>query len=605
MNATPDLTHVVLRSDVALTPQPSGPGIYDWAAGRLQLVSALPSGQPADEASGYLELGSGHGFSQANSYRHAISDDGARVVWTQTPQGGQEQTVSDSPRLFLSDTRHGRSVQLDTPAAGVNPTPGKVVFQIASADGSKVFFTDTEPLTPDAKASFQASGDVQRPDLYECEITEEPGGAPACKLRDLTAPASSAEGAAVQGVVGASEDGSYLYVVATGVLAPGARAGGENLYVLHNQGAAWSTRFIATLSREDAPDWGLATFAPKVVDPLTLSARVSPDGRYLAFMSNRRLTGYDNTDVNEEGGPHADEEVFLYDASSTGIACASCNPTGARPRGVLDRHESGEGIGLLVDRVGTWVEAGTDHWLAGSSPAARRRASRRPCVSRATCLTAGACSSPAPMLWYLRLPGRPVRRRSFPAPRPRPWGWRTSMSTSRRALAAARRLPGCVALISSGSSRKESALLDASTSGNDVFFITDSKLLPQDTDLSYDVYDARACTGAAPCQTPPPAPPGECADTPGCRPLVAPPQSFQPPLTASFVGPGSIPHLLAAGGTLAAKTTHKPLTRVQKLRRALRACRARPHRTSAQRTRRARCETHAKRLYRTKPRRAR
>ncbi len=44
-----------------------------------------------------------------------------------------------------------------------------------------------------------------------------------------------------------------------------------------------------------------------------ISSRVSPDGRYLAFMSERPLTGYDNTDA-VSGQP--DEEVFLYDAGN-------------------------------------------------------------------------------------------------------------------------------------------------------------------------------------------------------------------------------------------------------------------------------------------------
>ena len=45
-----------------------------------------------------------------------------------------------------------------------------------------------------------------------------------------------------------------------------------------------------------------------------LTSRVSPDGRYFAFMSDRELTGYDNHDANSGA---ADEEVFLYHARKT------------------------------------------------------------------------------------------------------------------------------------------------------------------------------------------------------------------------------------------------------------------------------------------------
>src|SRR4029077_8041448 len=62
-----------------------------------------------------------------------------------------------------------------------------------------------------------------------------------------------------------------------------------------------------------------------------MTARVSPDGRWLAFMSQRSLTGYENHDARS-GNP--DEEVYLYDAEAQGLQCASCNPTGARPVGV-------------------------------------------------------------------------------------------------------------------------------------------------------------------------------------------------------------------------------------------------------------------------------
>ena len=50
-------------------------------------------------------------------------------------------------------------------------------------------------------------------------------------------------------------------------------------------------------------------------------------------MSERSLTGYDNRDANS-GVP--DEEVFLYDADTGRLVCASCNPTGARPVGLFE-----------------------------------------------------------------------------------------------------------------------------------------------------------------------------------------------------------------------------------------------------------------------------
>ena len=74
------------------------------------------------------------------------------------------------------------------------------------------------------------------------------------------------------------------------------------------------TRFIARLSYEDAADWGAglsSNLAPSVQNLAAVSASVSPDGRYLAFMSEENLTGYDNRDAV---GGEADEEVYLYDS---------------------------------------------------------------------------------------------------------------------------------------------------------------------------------------------------------------------------------------------------------------------------------------------------
>jgi hypothetical protein len=52
---------------------------------------------------------------------------------------------------------------------------------------------------------------------------------------------------------------------------------------------------------------------------------------------------------------------------------------------------------------------------------------------------------------------------------------------------------GCIDLISAGTSTEESVFLDASENGNDVFFLTASKLTNSDIDTAYDVYDAHSC----------------------------------------------------------------------------------------------------------------
>jgi hypothetical protein len=153
----------------------------------------------------------------------------------------------------------------------------------------------------------------------------------------------------------------------------------------------------------------------------------------------------------------------------------------------------------------------------------------------------------------------------------------------------------CVSLISSGGSTLESAFMEATPSGNDVFFLTGARLVPEDSDTAFDVYDARVCTPEEPClTTPPPAPPG-CSAADACRPGEAPQQApLTPAGTATFSGSGNAPG--APGSKLGVLGTHakspKPLTRAEQLARALKACKR-----LQKRARRRLCEVSARRRY--------
>jgi len=122
---------------------------------------------------------------------------------------------------------------------------------------------------------------------------------------------------------------------------------------------------------------------------------------------------------------------------------------------------------------------------------------------------------------------------------------------------------GCVGLISSGSSADESAFVDASESGGDVFFLTTEKLSPRDFDTSLDLYDAHECTGAAPCLSVPPVTPPACSTGDSCK-------------AAPSVQPGSLGRRRARRSLVsvtAPPPPPRPLTRAQKLAKALGVCR--------------------------------
>ncbi len=501
--STPDLGHLVLQSGIPLTAGAGGAGSYEWAAGKLQLVSLLP-GEPALSAGGCPRVSE---FLD----RHVVSNDGDRVIWENPCEG---------EHLYMREIASGRTVQLDAPSGG--PGGGlPAVFQDASGDGSRVFFSDGSRLTAESRASGGA------PDLYVYEANADTNAQPGV-LRDITIAANGSESADVLGAIaGVSADGSVAYVVAGGMLSEAANQYGEtaqdgqpNLYRLErHEGAggavSWTATFIATLSRDDEPDW-----SPHLT---TMTAGVSANGRWIAFMSDRSLTGYDNRDAIS-GQP--DEQVFLYDSASKRLVCASCDPSGARPHG---RQRALGGLGPLIDREEIW----SGRWLAGLIPAWDTMELGRG-VYRPRYL------SDSGRLFFDSLDGLVPQDINGTADvyeyEPAGVGSCTAGSETYSPSQG-----GCVSLVSSGASSEESVFLDASESGDDVFFLTAAKLAPQDADDAYDVYDAHVCGVGWECPPSPPPPSSPCESAGACQGAGSPPPVPASAASAVFKGAGNLP----------------------------------------------------------------
>ena len=98
---------------------------------------------------------------------------------------------------------------------------------------------------------------------------------------------------------------------------------------------------------------------------------------------------------------------------------------------------------------------------------------------------------------------------------------------------------GCVALISSGTSGEESAFMDASASGGDVFFLTAAHLVSGSIETGASLYDAHECTSVSPCPAEAEVPP-VCDTAEGCRAAPEPqPSIFGAPSSATFHGSAS------------------------------------------------------------------
>ena len=393
-NGSADLSHVVFNEVGALTPGASATvsNLFEWNNGQVTLIAV------GGKLGGAAQFGAGRIY-------NAVSADGSVVFYTD---------ATGNLNMF----KNGVSTQIDRPQGGSGPGGGGS-YQIAGTSGSVVYFTDgdTAGLTAGTVPGSGAN-------LYAYDTNTN-------TLTDVTGNQASA---IVDGVVGTSGDGSYVYFVAEGPLAAGATAGQENLYVVHNLGAP---TFIATLNGNDGSDWNGQ-----------YTARVTPDGKSLAFNSTNSLTGYDNTDA-KAGSP--DNEVFLYNAPANSLVCASCNPTGVRPIGPSS-----------IDPIEAGLLSGGNTYLSRS------------------------LSDDGSRLFF----------DSSDAITPR---------DNNTAQDVYEWENGNARLISTGTDNDKSLFVDASATGNDVFFVTRQQLVRQDGDGGFDLYDARVNGGfpvpssTAPC----------------------------------------------------------------------------------------------------------
>ncbi len=442
--------------------------VYEWIAGAEHLVTVLPGGAPARGT-----LAGGHINrcatvpGQSAGFTHAVSSDGERVIFYvgagwETISGSVGKQRPDAPfidgDLYLrehpgaeqsavngfdecTESGKGCTVQIDAPEAGGTGAAGGGQFQWANAETTKIFFTDEERLTEGATA------EAGKPDLYEYDL-EKPAGQ---RLTDLTG--NAAEAAGVLGVSGVSQDGSYVYFVARGVLSgsqqnshgASAAAGEANLYLHHGD----TTTFITTLNAEggDRCDWTASC----------LTARVSQNGLFIAFDSIASITGYDNHPIHPEACrrlTNAAEapciEAYRYAAAPGAqgeLTCASCNPTGQPPAAEFawsvieqaDRQEGSIELNNAVSNAGQIFFETMEKLVSADENG----------------------------------------------------NWDVYEYDGGEGASAQ------LHLISSGQSALPSFFINATPDGSNVFFVTDKSLLRADDRADYDLYDARVGGGFA------------------------------------------------------------------------------------------------------------
>lgn len=487
--ASADLSRIVFEAGAEVDPgDPPGFNLFEWADGIVRPLGVLPTGETVSatlargmEPWGYFRGRPHDGLARAV---HAVSRDGERVFFEAAGglylrENAGQPSAADANCRTTSEPALACTRRIDVSQGGIDEAGGGV-FQFASQDGDRVFFTSDRKLTQHSNA------EAGKPDLYEFRVATR-------KVIDLTEGPSAAN---VRGVSGGSDDGTHLYFVARGVLtgsennAQGelAQTGEPNLYLVRDG----ELTYVATLSPwisgvnftggRDRDAW----WEPGIGILLTAW---SPSGRYLAFGSVKPLTGFDNTPPQpelcetEDGGLSPCRELFVYDAETEELSCVSCDPGGAKPVGHTE---------LLARRE-------FDH---GSTPRYFPRA----------VLDSGQVF------------------------------FETRNSLIPRDVNGAQDVyeyrSGNLNLISSGMNQSGSVFVDASPDGSDVFFISPEALVRSDGDGgAATVYDARVDGGFAE----PPLPPEPCGNAESCRSAGPPaPPAVAQPSTSSFFGQGNI-----------------------------------------------------------------
>jgi hypothetical protein len=553
-------SHLLFQTPAALTsgaersPAGEGRNLYDSTAGQVRLVNILPNGKTSPNAvlgGAPGEAGSGGDFS------NVISADGSLVFWTDlnTHRLYVRQNADQPP----SPLGPNEECTVSTAACTRALSQGEARFWTATSDGRYVFYTEDKELWR-ADTTLGTTEDLVGEGLVKGEV---PG---------------------VQGVIGASDDGAYVYLVAGGYLASEAEkrkckearqeetekfeagtlseeerirleteqkeeqdgrlpAGrGCNLYLWHSG----KTTFVTTLAAQDnnlekkggsKEGTQLGAWQPNLG---ARTAEVTPGGHQLVFESTQQLTGYTNSLLDQRGSNWA-VEVFVYDAPTGRLSCASCDPSGA-PALLLGDAEGATYLSYSSSPTSL------PRWISDDG--------NRVFFNTSQALVAQDTNSAQDVYEWEREGTESCRVATSM------WG-------------------GCVFLLSGGNSSDFSYFIDADVTGNNVFFTHRGRLGGSGAfDDKTNLYDARvnggfpttalACTGTG-CQGVPPSPP-----------------SFATPSSVTFNGVGN--YLPGVSGKPRSKSAAK--IKAEKLIKALKACRAK-----RSRHRRAACEAQARTRY--------
>jgi hypothetical protein len=445
--------------------------VYEWDEGDLRGLSYVPA------------PGGGEVLVDAltENYTGAVSADGSRVDFTAARATSPNPEEIGAEGVFV---RENGDLTRDVSESETSVPDRGAVFQDASSDGSRVFFTANAGLTAESSPEGQ--------DLYEYDLETE-------SLTDLSV-GEEEGGAAVVGLIGASDDGTHVYFLARGQLVAGfggtfAENEAEKRYSVYSE-AGGEIAYVGAV-REGYPRHNTLGQAfeegqwRELLFNRSQTARISPEGQYLLFESSLDLTGY------ESGNGVREAYLFNADATTEPLVCVSCRQDGkpsASPGG--NRR----------------VSAAENPFTATYAPRSLVVRSGRPIVFFDS--------------FDELAPGGVDRSNSV-------YEW-----THGQVFHIATEPPGLNVVKEEENGLRELArFVGASADGTDLYFLTPQTMTWEDGDNRNSIYDARIGGGfaepapaAAPCDA---TAEGACPG-PGESKAAAP-----SPASAGFVGPGN------------------------------------------------------------------
>jgi hypothetical protein len=537
----------------------------------LRVVGLNNNGKLIDPACG-VGLGSREYTQDVASEFNAVADGGGEVFFESglgsacVPHQlfvrlGGVRTLEVSRPLVGGCVGEVGGVSGEVPCAGA-ASRASANFVGASEDGSKVFFTTKTPLVgADATNNLYMASIGCPPGEPGCEVA----GRQVTSLTDVSADLNVGGSAEVQGAVRVASDGSRVYFVARGNLLsqtqlktleeerrPVPRVSADNLYVYDTTG---NVAFVADLcsgsgqsgiasdlscpsgleggsaEKGDTALWRLGDVQANSCRP---GRSACEPGRFLVFSTYARLAV---SDTNEG------RDVYRYDADTGALVRVSIGEGGYHANGNCEGSDNNGECDASITQ-GQWGDSVRLQYEMGNRAVSEDG-------SRIVFTTVEPLS-------------------------PRASNGQTNVYEWHQASGEGE---GMVSLVSSGSGEPVENVV-ISPEGADIFFVTTEGLVPQDTDGTPDIYDARLNGGfpsppttAAPCK-------GDACQGPLTNPApLLIPGSVSQEAGGNFTPAKAVP-VKAKKSKAASKKRHK---RIGKRKVARHAVHARHSRTTTRR----------------------